>query len=98
MRNFFMLFVCLLVSTPASSGVWEERALLERYLEQSRVLKRDLLGLAESSQDPNARIRFDYQALKADLEVMESKVEHYLDSPMSPFELDAVSRVESLAK
>lgn len=82
MKRVLMLVVLVFSSSAAVAGVWEERALLERYLEQSQSLKVTLLAQAEGSQDSTARIRFDYDALLSDLGDVESKIEHYLNSPL----------------
>ncbi len=82
--RYLVLFFVLLTGS-ANAGVWEERALLERYLEQSKLLKEVLVVKAERSADPQARIQFDYEALNADLQGIEDKLQHYLDNPLRQF-------------
>ncbi|EGQ9284419.1 conjugal transfer protein [Vibrio parahaemolyticus] len=82
MKRLILIAITFALSSTASAGVWEERALLERYLEQSKALQAGLVEKAEESQDPNARIRFDYDSLNADLEMVHRKIQHYLDNPM----------------
>ncbi|WP_199438335.1 RAQPRD family integrative conjugative element protein [Vibrio owensii] len=90
MKRLLLIAVTAIFSATTQAGVWEERALLERYLEQSKALKAGLLEKAASSQDPNARIRFDYEALNSDLELMHAKVQHYLDNPMRQIVWDEI--------
>ncbi len=79
-----LLFLALL-STHASAGVWEERQLLERYVEQLEILNETLLADAENAADPNMREKLNYTMMRRDVREIISKVRHHLDTPLEQY-------------
>lgn len=84
-RTYFILFTTIILSFQASAGVWEERALLERYANQLESLNQSLLIDAQMSADPNARIGLNYPALLRDSQEIVRKIRHHLDSPLEEY-------------
>lgn len=75
----------LLLANNAVAGVWEERALLERYLEQLEALNKTLLIDAQAASDPYARIGMNYPALLKDTQEITSKIRHHLSTPLEEY-------------
>ncbi|WP_156744643.1 RAQPRD family integrative conjugative element protein [Vibrio breoganii] len=77
--------VALVLPAVVSAGVWEERALLERYVSQLDRMNETLLVQAEASADTSARLQMDYEALRGDVELISAKIKHYLETPQRDF-------------
>lgn len=75
----------LLTSTSVQCGVWEERALLERYANTLENLNQTLLVDAQQVADPNARIAMNYSALLHESNEIVRKIRHHLNSPLEEY-------------
>lgn len=81
--------VAIAISASASSGPvngWQEREQLELIRKQLRALH-TAVAQAEVTADKSRRLRFEYDALKADLDEIDAGIEQYLTTPMEPAEI-----------
>lgn len=87
MRLIQPLLIMMLVISPIASqaGVWEERALLERYVDQLEKLNDTLLADAQKTASPDARISMNYPAVMQDSNEIIRKIRHHLNSPLEEY-------------
>ncbi len=78
------------LATAAPANGWQEREQLELIRKQLQAVHA-AVAQAEVVADPSRRLRFDYDALKADLTEIEVGIEHYLTTPMEPAEINDLS-------
>ncbi|MGR5296813.1 RAQPRD family integrative conjugative element protein [Vibrio mediterranei] len=84
MRALLLALVSFM-SIPVSAGVWEERQLLERYIEQLEILNETLLADAENAADPYMREKLNYTMMRRDVREVISKLRHHLDTPLEQY-------------
>lgn len=82
MRTMIFLHVLILglVSPLAHADADAERESLARIIHELAVLE-PLLMEAEAAADPDARIRFRYDWLKKDLEIVRQGIQEHIDAP-----------------
>lgn len=87
-----LLAASLLVVLPqiSNAGVWEERAALERYVNQVELLNKTILQEARNSADPNSRIQMDYDRLLFDSQEILNKIKHQMNSPLQTYKVDKI--------
>ncbi|MFL7013602.1 RAQPRD family integrative conjugative element protein [Enterovibrio norvegicus] len=94
-RTRKFLITLALLPAMSTAGVWEERAYLERYVEQLEALNKTLLADAQMVSDPNARISLNYPSLIRDANEITRKLKHHLNSPLEEYRSVPVSLGDS---
>ena len=77
-----------LASFGASADVWQEREALQRLSSQLNRLEQ-LAIQAQVAADPDRRVQMDYAALLADMRGIQSKIDHYLNTPLTVYQPQA---------
>ena len=84
MARSYLGMVLILASFGASADVWQERETLQRLSSQLNRLEQ-LAIQAQVSADPERRVQLDYPALLADMREIQSKIDHYLHTPLTVY-------------
>ena len=79
-RTIAVAVVLALVSSHAAADAQNEREVLARVVNELEALE-PLLDAAESEANPDARVRFRYEWLRADLRQVQSGVQDHIDAP-----------------
>ena len=79
-RTIAVALVLALVSSHAAADAQDEREILARVINELEALE-PLLDAAESAANPDARVRFRYDWLRADLRQVQSGVQDHIDAP-----------------
>ena len=79
-RTIAVAVVLALVSSHAAADAQDEREILARVVNELEVLE-PLLDAAESAANPDARVQFRYDWLRADLRQVQSGVQDHIDAP-----------------
>ncbi|MCA2014649.1 RAQPRD family integrative conjugative element protein [Vibrio tritonius] len=74
--------IAVTASSVVYAQVWDEKALLQRYVEQLDALDHTLLKQAEMSADSNSRIRFNYLKAHRDLSTIVGNIRSYINKPL----------------
>ncbi|MBV0934166.1 integrative conjugative element protein, RAQPRD family [Marinobacterium weihaiense] len=77
---------------PVYADVWSERAALAQIASELTALER-LVSDAQKLSENDARVKFDYDVLMRDLEVIRSGINTHLSQPINPV---MPSRVDAL--
>ena len=79
-RTIAVAVVLALVSSHAAADAQDEREILARVVNELEVLE-PLLDAAESAANPDARVQFRYDWLRADLRQVQNGVQDHIDAP-----------------
>lgn len=84
------LVAALLLPIAARAEGDAERENLAR-IEHELTLLKDMVAQASKDAEPNERVRFDYDYLLKDLELVRRGIEDHLDAPRQPRPISALS-------
>ena len=79
-RTIALALVLALASNHASADAQNEREVLARLVNELEALE-PLLDAAEAEANPDARVRFRYDWLRADLRQIESGIQDHIEAP-----------------
>ena len=79
-RTIAVAVVLALVSSHAAADAQDEREILARVVNELEALE-PLLDAAEAEANPDARVRFRYDWLRADLRQIQSGIQEHIDAP-----------------
>lgn len=88
----FALAIAGIAIPPAQADVWSERAALAQIASELTALER-LVNDTQKLSENDSRVKFDYDVLMKDLEVIRGGINTHLSQPINPV---MPSRVDAL--
>lgn len=78
-----MLAIAGLTSVSVHADVWSERAALAQVVSELTALER-LVSDTQKLSENDARVKFDYDVLMRDLEIIRAGINAHLSQPINP--------------